>query len=99
MRRWMAAGVVGVTSLACGGAFEETQHALDAGDHAVLVEIADLKGEFPSLVVDPTANGGADVFITLLPAGETSCPNTASFATYGAGKAGQNGVPTLTALS
>ncbi|MCB9677344.1 MAG: hypothetical protein H6737_19705 [Alphaproteobacteria bacterium] len=55
MRRWMAAGVVGVTSLACGGAFEETQHALDAGDHAVLVEIADLKGEFPSLVVDPTA--------------------------------------------
>lgn len=85
-----------------GGSQADVAYAAEAhAEGSLYVSGGTSSVDFPVTagVVDPTANGGADVFITLLPAGETSCPNTASFATYGAGKAGQNGVPTLTALA
>jgi len=71
------------------------------GEGSLYVSGATLSGDFPVTagVYDETANGGSDVFITLLPAGVTSCPANASTANYGVGKAGQNGVPTLTAVS
>jgi len=54
MGRWCVVAVA-LISLACGGAFEDQQHALDASDHAVLVEIDDLRSDFPSVSFDPGA--------------------------------------------
>jgi hypothetical protein len=49
-------GAVGLGSvllaLACGG-LGPTGHALDASDHAVLVEVGELVAVFPTVVVDP----------------------------------------------
>lgn len=57
--------------------------------------------DFPATAeaFDLTHNGAEDIFLALLPAGEKPCPNAASSATYGTGKAGVNGIPTLNALT
>ncbi|MEZ4321171.1 MAG: hypothetical protein R3F61_27085 [Myxococcota bacterium] len=54
MTRALCTGVGIFACLACGGVLEDEQHALDASDHAVLVEVADLQSEFPATVFDPT---------------------------------------------
>jgi hypothetical protein len=61
MRRWFCGLTVLGTGLACGGAFQEQEHALDASDHAVLIEIADLQAEFPTVAVDPTKESWSKV--------------------------------------
>jgi hypothetical protein len=48
----LAVGVVGAAMLACGGG-GSSLHALDASDHAVLVEASEVQALFPSVQVDP----------------------------------------------
>lgn len=50
----IALGVAGLWILACSG-LAPTQHALDAADHAVLVEAAEVAAFFEGVEVDPSA--------------------------------------------
>lgn len=100
--RVSADGKTLVYSTFLGGAGADVAYAARAhGEGSLYVSGATSSIDFPVTngVFDTTANGGSDVFMTLLPVGVTSCPAKASSVTYGAGKAGQNGVPTLTALT
>lgn len=81
-----------------GGSGNDVAYANEAHDEGALYLSGGTRStDFPVTngTVDETPNGGEDVFVTLLPAGVTTCPGLASASSYGAGKAGLNGVPVL----
>lgn len=96
--RISADGTSLVYSTYLGGSGSDVAYANEAHDVGSLYVSGGTRStDFPvtNLTVDGTPNGGEDVFVSLLPAGVVSCPGLASASSYGAGKAGQNGVPVL----
>lgn len=92
--RFTADGATLTYSTFLGGSADDAAYAMEAHDqNSVYVSGGTFSSDFPGLAsFDDTANGGEDVFITLLPVGVDTCVADAGVAAYGVGKAGSNGL-------
>lgn len=85
-----------------GGDGIDVAYAINVHDEgSVYIAGGTRSTNFPTTAgaVDTTyngVNGDQDVFLILMPAGETVCPAVATSSNYGAGKPGKYGVPSLT---